>query len=105
MDPGDIRRSYVRSWLIIDFLATFPFDMIFQRAAGPVTGDIQSVESVATFMKVTRILKILKLMRLFRLGRFVRYLHHWEEVLSMDYGQSFKIAYCIILTFYQNFDF
>ena len=98
MNPRDIRRSYLRSWFIVDLLATFPFDMVFQQVAGWVQKDgvAMDVDQFSAYMKVSRIFKILKLSRLFRFGRLVRYLHHWEEILSMDYGSGENVIKGIV---------
>ena len=82
MDPRDIRIAYLRSWFALDMLATFPFDIFFQFFSKTNTTETE----IFGYMKISRGLKILKLMRLLRVGRLVRYLHHWEEILSMDYG-------------------
>ena len=29
MDPTEIRKNYVKSWFLIDLVATFPFDIFF----------------------------------------------------------------------------
>ena len=33
MDPADIRASYLKSWFVLDLLATVPFDMIAFRVS------------------------------------------------------------------------
>jgi len=76
--------QYFRSWLVIDLLATVPFDILVDMSMSSNTSE--NIEDIAMYISITRTLKILKLLRLLRLGRFVRYLHFWEEILSMDYG-------------------
>lgn len=34
MDPADIRRAYLKSWFILDLLATIPFDIFCQNLFG-----------------------------------------------------------------------
>ena len=34
MDPTEIRKNYVKSWFLIDLLATFPFDIFFSLVVG-----------------------------------------------------------------------
>ena len=35
MDPTEIRKNYVKSWFLIDLLATFPFDVFIGLIIDP----------------------------------------------------------------------
>ena len=35
MDPTEIRKNYVKSWFLIDLLATFPFDVFVALTIDP----------------------------------------------------------------------
>ena len=117
MDPTEIRKNYVKSWFLLDLLATFPFDVFVALTIDPnqsesfvskLLGAHSKYRKTQThnlflekakYLKMGRILKILTLLRILRLGRFVRYLHQWEEQLNMSYGFAENVVKCLSWTF------
>lgn len=63
-DLRTISMKYLKGWFIIDFLAVFPFYLIFK---------------VGNYNKLTRILKLPKLYRLIKMTRLVRMLKIVKE--------------------------
>jgi len=73
----DIAKNYLKSTFIIDFLATFPFDLILEIfKAEAVKGKI----SVSATDKYVEIFGILKLGRILRLSKIIAFLKTTSDV-------------------------
>ena len=79
LELPQIRKLYVRKWLILDIISIFPFDyivlIIFQS-----NDSVDSILHASLALRLLRLLKLLSLLRLFRVVRFLHYLSKWEEV-------------------------
>jgi hyperpolarization activated cyclic nucleotide-gated potassium channel 2 len=69
---ANIARDYFKMWFWIDFVATFPFEVVTGGGAG---GDA-SAAKLGRLGKIFRLLRIFKLLRLLKLGRILRRLKH-----------------------------
>ena len=51
MDPTEIRKNYMRSWFVIDLIATFPFDIFFSLIVSEDQSDklVRKYESYAFY--------------------------------------------------------
>ena len=63
-DRCTIARTYATSWLIIDVLAIFPFDLL---ANAQSTNSTTKVNEMVRFTRLGRIYKVIKLLRLVRI--------------------------------------
>uniref|UniRef100_A0A8C9S5W4 Hyperpolarization activated cyclic nucleotide-gated potassium channel 3 n=2 Tax=Scleropages formosus TaxID=113540 RepID=A0A8C9S5W4_SCLFO len=84
LDLRAIRRKYLRSWFLVDFISSIPVDYIFLVADLEARLDPE-VFRTARALRIIRFAKILSLLRLLRLSRLIRYLHQWEEIFHMTY--------------------
>lgn len=79
LDPQAIRRQYLKSWFLVDFVSSIPVDYIFLMVDLEARLDSE-VYRTARALRIVRFTKILSLLRLLRLSRLIRYIHQWEEV-------------------------
>ena len=72
---------YIRTWLIIDIISSFPFDNLILWITG---GDTDSyglgVKSAFRGFKFLRLVKLLSLLKLLRLSRILRFVAKYEDV-------------------------
>eukprot|EP01083_Nonionella_stella_P099945 281310_1 len=66
----DISASYLRSWFIVDLVATFPFYLIGSS----------TLDRIAPIIRIPRLLKMLRLVRLVKLVRAYRLKKFFEKV-------------------------
>ncbi|UJR28850.1 hypothetical protein I4U23_010074 [Adineta vaga] len=69
-DPKRIRKTYLKSWFVIDLLACLPYD---------VFNAFQEAEEIDIFQRYGSIFSALKVLRLLRLGRVFRKLDNYLE--------------------------
>ncbi|CAF3479125.1 unnamed protein product [Adineta steineri] len=69
-DPKRIRKTYLKSWFVIDLLACLPYD---------VFNAFQEAEEIYIFQRYGSIFSALKVLRLLRLGRVFRKLDNYLE--------------------------
>uniref|UniRef100_UPI00358E5FEC potassium/sodium hyperpolarization-activated cyclic nucleotide-gated channel 2-like n=1 Tax=Myxine glutinosa TaxID=7769 RepID=UPI00358E5FEC len=82
LDPGHIKRKYLRTWFLVDFVSSIPVDYIFLIVESGIDTDMYKT---ARALRIVRFAKILSLLRLLRLSRLIRYMHQWEEIFHMTY--------------------
>ncbi|KAM9329247.1 potassium/sodium hyperpolarization-activated cyclic nucleotide-gated channel 2 [Gastrophryne carolinensis] len=82
LDPQKIKRKYLRTWFVVDFVSSIPVDYIFLIVE---KGIDYEVYKTARALRIVRFTKILSLLRLLRLSRLIRYIHQWEEIFHMTY--------------------
>lgn len=79
LELKQVRKFYIRKWLILDLISIFPFDyivlVIFQSNTS-----LSSILHASLALRLLRLVKLLSLLRLFRVVRFLHYLSKWEEV-------------------------
>ena len=79
LDLREIRRIYVKRWLVFDIISVIPFDYVTL-----IVFETQSLNSsvlqASTALRLLRLFKLLSLLRLFRVVKFIHYLAKWEEV-------------------------
>jgi len=67
-DPWRIAKNYLLGWFFVDFVSTFPVDMVVpSNEDGQVNPAFRSVK----ILRVLRLFKLLKLLRLFKLTRLL----------------------------------
>lgn len=77
LDPERIKKKYLKTWFVVDFVSSIPVDYIFLIVE---KGMDSEVYKTARALRIVRFTKILSLLRLLRLSRLIRYIHQWEEV-------------------------
>jgi hypothetical protein len=90
MDPRRIVYTYVKSWFLLDVVASVPFDVIAAQYAGN--------QAAFRSTKFVRIMKLVRLVKLFRMLRINRILSRLERKMSIKYGlwQVIKFV-CVVL--------
>ncbi|XP_067824820.1 potassium/sodium hyperpolarization-activated cyclic nucleotide-gated channel 2 [Heptranchias perlo] len=82
LDPQRIKKIYLKSWFIVDFVSSIPVDYIFLIVERGIDSEVYKT---ARALRIVRFTKILSLLRLLRLSRLIRYIHQWEEIFHMTY--------------------
>ena len=82
LELRQVRKLYVKKWLILDIISIFPFDYIM-LVIFETNDSVQSqIAHASLALRLFRLVKLLSLLRLFRVVRFLHYLSKWEEVRS-----------------------
>ncbi|XP_074544813.1 potassium/sodium hyperpolarization-activated cyclic nucleotide-gated channel 2 [Halichoeres trimaculatus] len=82
LDPETIKKKYLKTWFIVDFVSSIPVDYIFLIVEKGIDSEVYKT---ARALRIVRFTKILSLLRLLRLSRLIRYIHQWEEIFHMTY--------------------
>nr|XP_057928990.1 potassium/sodium hyperpolarization-activated cyclic nucleotide-gated channel 1 [Doryrhamphus excisus] len=82
LDPKKIKKKYLQSWFVVDFVSSIPVDYIFLIVEKGIDSEMYKT---ARALRIVRFTKILSLLRLLRLSRLIRYIHQWEEIFHMTY--------------------
>ncbi|XP_069623933.1 potassium/sodium hyperpolarization-activated cyclic nucleotide-gated channel 2 isoform X2 [Ranitomeya imitator] len=88
LDPQKIKRKYLRTWFVVDFVSSIPVDYIFLIVEKGIDSEVYKT---ARALRIVRFTKILSLLRLLRLSRLIRYIHQWEENDSWSELYSFAL--------------
>uniref|UniRef100_A0AAY5F2T6 Cyclic nucleotide-binding domain-containing protein n=1 Tax=Electrophorus electricus TaxID=8005 RepID=A0AAY5F2T6_ELEEL len=82
LDPKTIKKKYLKTWFVVDFVSSIPVDYIFLIVEKGIDSEVYKT---ARALRILRFTKILSLLRLLRLSRLIRYIHQWEEIFHMTY--------------------
>uniref|UniRef100_A0AAY5EBU3 Hyperpolarization activated cyclic nucleotide-gated potassium channel 2b n=1 Tax=Electrophorus electricus TaxID=8005 RepID=A0AAY5EBU3_ELEEL len=93
LDPKTIKKKYLKTWFVVDFVSSIPVDYIFLIVEKGIDSEVYKT---ARALRILRFTKILSLLRLLRLSRLIRYIHQWEEVETCLYE-------CIVFVFLLHF--
>ena len=85
LDPEKIKKKYLRTWFVVDFVSSIPVDYIFLIVEKGIDSEVYKT---ARALRIVRFTKILSLLRLLRLSRLIRYIHQWEEVSGSAWAQG-----------------
>ncbi|KAL4663674.1 hypothetical protein H8958_001103, partial [Nasalis larvatus] len=80
LDPEKIKKKYLRTWFVVDFVSSIPVDYIFLIVEKGIDSEVYKT---ARALRIVRFTKILSLLRLLRLSRLIRYIHQWEEASAV----------------------
>ncbi|XP_026544962.1 DNA-directed RNA polymerase, mitochondrial [Notechis scutatus] len=79
LDPERIKKKYLKTWFVVDFVSSIPVDYIFLIVEKGMDSEMYKT---ARALRIVRFTKILSLLRLLRLSRLIRYIHQWEETVE-----------------------
>ncbi|XP_051556575.1 potassium/sodium hyperpolarization-activated cyclic nucleotide-gated channel 2-like [Myxocyprinus asiaticus] len=94
LDPKTIKKKYLRTWFVVDFVSSIPVDYIFLIVEKGIDSEVYKT---ARALRIVRFTKILSLLRLLRLSRLIRYIHQWEEIFHMTYDLASAVMRIINL--------
>ena len=88
-DSRRVAHNYLRTWFLLDFVATFPFDLIVLAAVDADSSDASSnVYRLPRLIRIVRLVRLIRLLRLLRLSRIAKKL---QSHLSI-HASIFKLA-------------
>ncbi|XP_067219133.1 potassium/sodium hyperpolarization-activated cyclic nucleotide-gated channel 2-like [Chanodichthys erythropterus] len=94
LDPKTIKKKYLKTWFVVDFVSSIPVDYIFLIVEKGIDSEVYKT---ARALRIVRFTKILSLLRLLRLSRLIRYIHQWEEIFHMTYDLASAVMRIINL--------
>ncbi|XP_051551287.1 potassium/sodium hyperpolarization-activated cyclic nucleotide-gated channel 2-like [Myxocyprinus asiaticus] len=94
LDPEKIKKKYLKTWFVVDFVSSIPVDYIFLIVEKGIDSEVYKT---ARALRIVRFTKILSLLRLLRLSRLIRYIHQWEEIFHMTYDLASAVMRIINL--------
>ncbi|XP_053507536.1 potassium/sodium hyperpolarization-activated cyclic nucleotide-gated channel 2-like [Ictalurus furcatus] len=94
LDPKTIKKKYLKTWFVVDFVSSIPVDYIFLIVEKGIDSEMYKT---ARALRIVRFTKILSLLRLLRLSRLIRYIHQWEEIFHMTYDLASAVMRIINL--------
>ncbi|MBN3303173.1 HCN2 protein, partial [Amia calva] len=94
LDPKKIKKKYLKTWFLVDFVSSIPVDYIFLIVEKGIDSEVYKT---ARALRIVRFTKILSLLRLLRLSRLIRYIHQWEEIFHMTYDLASAVMRIINL--------
>uniref|UniRef100_H3CZ73 Hyperpolarization activated cyclic nucleotide gated potassium and sodium channel 2 n=1 Tax=Tetraodon nigroviridis TaxID=99883 RepID=H3CZ73_TETNG len=94
LDPDKIKKKYLKTWFVVDFVSSIPVDYIFLIVEKGIDSEVYKT---ARALRIVRFTKILSLLRLLRLSRLIRYIHQWEEIFHMTYDLASAVMRIINL--------
>nr|XP_056723596.1 potassium/sodium hyperpolarization-activated cyclic nucleotide-gated channel 2 [Euleptes europaea] len=94
LDPERIKKKYLKTWFMVDFVSSIPVDYIFLIVEQGIDSEVYKT---ARALRIVRFTKILSLLRLLRLSRLIRYIHQWEEIFHMTYDLASAVMRIINL--------
>jgi hyperpolarization activated cyclic nucleotide-gated potassium channel 3 len=71
--PAAIAQRYLRSWFVIDLVATLPLDYVL-NATGDSSGNAAELTRLARLPRALRLLRLLRLAKVARMGQMRRVL-------------------------------
>ena len=80
LELREVRKLYIKKWLILDITSIFPFDYIVLIIFESNDSVQSQIAHASLALRLFRLVKLLSLLRLFRVVRFLHYLSKWEEV-------------------------
>ena len=99
VDPRAIALRYVKSWFIIDLLASIPFDLILRDEEGGATS-ANRLGRLARLPRAIRVLRLLRLLRLLRVVRLQGYLTRFEALTDLHpaIARAFAATFWVVLS-------
>lgn len=96
LQPGLIARNYLRTWFLIDFVSSLPYDYIISEDMSVGHGSTLS-PAILQLLRMLRLVRLLKLARLLKLGRIMGKLQEegWINPSTLELGKL--IVYLMLL--------
>lgn len=82
-----IAKQYLRAWFWIDFLSTFPYEMVIQTMPGgdSVYSESSSVKyNTPQMIRLLKLFKFIRIFRLLRLAKVKRLLYQLEDFIGQE---------------------
>lgn len=89
-EPAEAARRYARSWLLLDVVSIFPFELIMPPAPAATAASASGVGGGggggAGGSRLPRLLRLFRLLKMAKILRATRIQKRWEETMSVKYG-------------------
>jgi len=91
MKRKDIFKNYVKSWFFADFMASFPYNWVFnesmiEKIGGSSKGALYRTPQLLRIVKIFKFLRFLRLLRVLKLKKL---LYKFEEIIMSDMLNAF----------------
>ncbi|CAD8150179.1 unnamed protein product [Paramecium octaurelia] len=91
MERKEIFKDYISFWFWIDFISTFPYDIIMDESS--------SLVQSAKLIRLLKFLRFVKVLKLIRLAKLKKIIDKFDEVLSMRPGVAAIVNFCKLFFF------
>ncbi|CAD8080266.1 unnamed protein product [Paramecium sonneborni] len=86
-----ILREYISFWFWIDFISTFPYDIIMDESS--------SLVQSAKLIRLLKFLRFIKVLKLIRLAKLKKIIDKFDEILSIKPGVAAIVNFCKLFFF------
>ena len=76
--------NYLTGWFILDFLASFPYALVFENLLVGSSGGFSSFAKTPQLLRLLKIIRFLRILRLLRVFKIKRLLYKIEEYIVTD---------------------
>jgi hyperpolarization activated cyclic nucleotide-gated potassium channel 2 len=112
MQPKAIAINYLKTWFIMDLIASVPIDLILAiieaellKNAATKNMDQTELAYLTKLFKMMRLIRMLKLIRLFRLSRVAKYIrslrlwlqHHFDFSIPQAFLKISKLVILLVI--------
>lgn len=109
--------TYLRTWFLIDVLATFPYEYTIEFAVGGEENEsIQQYSQAPQLLRMLKLIRFLRILRLLRVLKLKKFLYKLEEYMVTDVLNTildilkllvliFFISHLLACTFYYVGDY
>jgi hypothetical protein len=112
-----IMLTYLRTWFLIDVLATFPYEYTFEFAMGSEENEsVQQYSQAPQLLRMLKLIRFLRILRLLRVLKLKKFLYKLDEFIVTDVLNTvmdilkllvliFFISHLLACTFYYVGDY
>jgi hypothetical protein len=97
-DRKMIAINYLKTWFILDLLASFPFEYITLGKSSSVNLNLARSNKIIRVARISKIYKLTKIFRVFKISRFVKrvkIINSIQDYFNINYGLSRLITFII----------
>jgi hypothetical protein len=97
VDPARVRRQYIYSWCLIDFVSAIPFSWFLNGASQQSSANSARMSRI---VKMSRLLRLLRLTRVFKIAKVGQLLEDLQEkfhTVNVGIMRMFKILFFLLV--------
>ena len=94
-DPRKIFIIYLKSWLLLDILCVFPFELVISPIEGE---DIQSFWDIFKLTKLYRLIRVVRIIKMILKAKKNKYMLKLQDFLNITHGMLRLVQVLIIMS-------
>lgn len=93
--------TYLRTWFLIDILATFPYEYSIEYAFGAEHESVQQLSQAPQLLRMLKLVRFLRILRLLRVFKLKKFLYKIQEYIVTDVlGMIMDIVKLLVMIFF-----